>query len=109
MGGSVHLTQSASLLFLTLYRRLKDYIRRPSPGTGAQTVPALINRHRPTHWLLLADMPHKLFWQKGQAEMEVDEMEEEESVRQSSSVKIIIKDNKISAENLVVIKKKKKA
>lgn len=34
-------------------------------------------------------------------------MEEEESVRQSSSVKIIIKDNKISAENLVVIKKKK--
>lgn len=34
-------------------------------------------------------------------------MEEEESVRQSSSVKIIIKDNKISAENLVVIIKNK--
>lgn len=34
-------------------------------------------------------------------------MEEEKSVRQSSSVKIIIKDNKISDENLAVIEKKK--
>lgn len=71
-------------------------------------MPALINRHRPAHWLLLADMPHKLFWQKGWAEMQLDEMEKKESVRRSSSVEIIIKDNKISVEKLVVIKKKRK-
>lgn len=71
-------------------------------------MPALINRHRPAHWLLLADMPHKLFWQKGRPEMQVDEMEKEESVKQSSSVEIIIKDNKISVEKLVVILKKRR-
>ncbi len=54
MGGSVHLFPS--LLFLTLYRRLKGYIGRPSPGSVVQTVPALINKHRPAHWLLLADI-----------------------------------------------------